>query len=167
MRPAANGDVWFTRLFGSKLGKIDGKTMKVTMWDPPTPNAGPRRMEIAPDGMIWTDEYNVGKIASFDPKTEKFKEYTLPGPGAEVTPYALGMDADGYLWYNSNNMDVMGRFNTKTGEVTEYPFPHAEIYMREFFRDPQGRMWFASNPNNKIGYFYLAGKNGTKMQAGK
>lgn len=166
VRPAPNGDVWFTRLFGSKLGKIDGKTMKVTMWDPPTPNAGPRRMEIAPDGMIWTDEYNVGKIASFDPKTEKFKEYPLPGPGAEVTPYALGMDADGYLWYNSNNMDVMGRFNTKTGEVTEYPFPHAEIYMREFFRDAQGRMWFASNPNNKIGYFYLAGKNSSKMPSG-
>ena len=90
----------------------------------------------------------------------------MPGPGAEVTPYALGMDADGYLWYNSNNMDVMGRFNTKTGEVTEYPFPHAEIYMREFFRDAQGRMWFASNPNNKIGYFYLAGKNGSKMPSG-
>jgi hypothetical protein len=30
--------------------------------------------------------------------------------------------------------------------------------MREFFRDAQGRMWYGSAPNNKVGYFYLAGK---------
>ncbi len=153
VRQDANGDIWFTRLFGSKIGKVDGKTMQVTQWDSPTPGGGPRRMEIAPDGTIWTAEYNAGKIAHFDPKTQTFKEYALPGP--DPTPYAFGFDTEGYLWYNSNDQDVMGRFNTKTGEVIEYPFPHAEIYMREFFRDSQGRMWYASNPNNKVGYFYL------------
>jgi hypothetical protein len=30
--------------------------------------------------------------------------------------------------------------------------------MREFFRDAQGRMWYGSNPNNVVGYFYLAKK---------
>jgi hypothetical protein len=35
--------------------------------------------------------------------------------------------------------------------------------MWEFFRDSQGRMWHGTNPNNKVGYFYLANKNeGTK-----
>jgi hypothetical protein len=29
--------------------------------------------------------------------------------------------------------------------------------MREFFADSEGRMWFGSPANNKIGYFYLAG----------
>ncbi len=156
VRQDANGDIWFTRLFGSKIGKIDEKTMKVTQWDSPTPGGGPRRMEIAPDGIIWFDEFNAGKMARFDPKTQNFKEYTLPGP--DPTPYALGFDADGYLWYNSHDMDVIGRFDTKTGKVIEYPFPHAELFMREFFRDSQGRMWYGTNPNNKVGYFYLATK---------
>jgi len=31
--------------------------------------------------------------------------------------------------------------------------------MREFFRDSQGRMWYGSAPNNKVGYFYLAAKS--------
>jgi len=153
VRQDANGDIWFTRLFGSKFGKVDGKTMQVTQWDSPTPGGGPRRMEIAPDGMIWMGEYNAGKIARFDPKTQTFTEFPLPGPNP--TPYALGLDADGNLWYNSNDLDVLGRFDTKTAEVTEYPFPHAEMYMREFFRDSEGRMWYGSNPNNKVGYFYL------------
>ena len=95
-------------------------------------------------------------MGRFDPKTQAFKEYPLPGP--DPTPYALGFDADGYLWYNSHDMDVIGRFDPRTGKVTEYPFPHAELFMREFFRDSQGRMWYGTNPNNKVGYFYLANK---------
>jgi virginiamycin B lyase len=154
VKPDKNGDVWFTSLYGHTIGKVDGKTMKVTQWAPPTPHSGPRRMEIAPDGMIWADEFNAGKMARFDPETQTFQEYPLPGP--DPTPYALGFDADGYLWYNSHHMDVLARFDTKTGKVIEYPFPHAEVDMREFFRDSQGRMWYASNPNNKVGYFYLA-----------
>jgi virginiamycin B lyase len=156
VRQDKNGDIWFTRLFASKIGKIDEKTMKVTQWDSPTPGGGPRRMEIAPDGIIWFDEFNAGKMGRFDPATQTFKEYTLPGP--DPTPYALGLDAEGYLWYNSHDMDVIGRFDPKTGKVIEYPFPHPELFMREFFRDSQGRMWYGTNPNNKVGYFYLAHK---------
>jgi virginiamycin B lyase len=107
--------------------------------------------------MIWVAEFNAGKIARFDPKTETFKEYPLPGP--DPTPYSTGFDADGYLWYDSHHMDELGRFDTKTGKVIEYPAPHSELAMREFFRDSQGRMWYGTNPNNKVGYFYLAGKS--------
>jgi virginiamycin B lyase len=114
-------------------------------------------MEIAPDGMIWVGEFNGGKMARFDPATQTFKEYALPGP--DPTPYAMGFDAQGYLWYNSHRMDVLARFDTKTGKVIEYPFPHSEMAMREFFRDQQGRMWYGTNPNNKVGYFYLTGNS--------
>jgi len=163
VKPDKNGDVWFTSLYGHEIGKVDGATMKVTQWAPPTPGSGPRRMDIAPDGMIWADEFNAGKMTRFDPTTQTFKEYPLPG--ADPTPYALGFDADGYLWYNSHHMDVVARFDPKTGNVIDYPFPHAEVDMREFFRDSQGRMWYGSNPNNKVGYFYLTKK--TAEGAGK
>jgi hypothetical protein len=29
--------------------------------------------------------------------------------------------------------------------------------MRELFLDSQGRMWFATPTNNRVGYFYLTG----------
>ncbi len=159
VKPDKNGDVWFTQPGANKIGKVDGKTMKVSQWTVPTPKCYARRMEIGPDGMIWVGEFNAGKIARFDPATETFKEYTLPGPSP--TPYSMGFDADGYLWYDSHYMDELGRFDTKTGEVVEYPVPHSEIAMREFFRDAQGRMWYGTNPNNKVGYFYLANAGGT------
>ena len=155
VKPDKDGNVWFTG--SNRIGKVDGKTMKVSRWLMPTPNSFPRRMEIAPDGMIWVGEFNAGKMARFDPKTETFKEYQLPGP--DPSPYSMGFDADGYLWYDSHRMDVVGRFDTKTGNVIEYPVPHSEIAMREFFRDAEGRMWYGTNPNNKVGYFYLPNKN--------
>jgi virginiamycin B lyase len=159
VKPDKNGDVWFTSGGGgaNKIGKVDGKTMKVTQWTVPTEKCFPRRLEIAPDGMIWVGEFNAGKMARFDPTTQTFNEYPLPGPSP--TPYSTGFDADGYLWYDSYHMDIVGRFDTKTGNVIEYPFPHSEIAMREFFHDSQGRMWYGTNPNNKVGYFYLANKN--------
>jgi virginiamycin B lyase len=164
VKPDKNGDVWFTSPRVNKIGKVDGKTMKVSQWAVTTPDAYPRRLEITPDGMIWFGEFNAGKMARFDPKTQTFKEYPLPGP--DPTPYALGIDSDGYIWYDSHHMDVIGRFDPKTGRVTEYPFPQSELSMREFFRDSQGRMWFGTNPNNKVGYFYLARKGGGVENAG-
>jgi virginiamycin B lyase len=122
-------------------------------------------MEIASDGIVWIGEFTAGKMARFDPKTQTFTEYPLPGP--EPTPYSMGFDADGYLWYNSHNMDELARFDTRTGNVIEYPVPHSEIAMREFFRDAQGRMWYGTNPNNKVGYFYLANKGDGAESASK
>jgi len=158
VKPDKNGDVWFTSGSGAnKIGKVDGKTMKVSQWTMPTAKGFPRRMEIAPDGMIWVGEFNAGKMARFDPATQTFTEYPLPGP--DPSPYSMGFDADGYLWYNSHHMDELARFDTKTGKVIEYPFPHSEMAMREFFRDEQGRMWYGTNPNNKVGYFYLTSES--------
>jgi virginiamycin B lyase len=156
VKPDKNGDAWFTSPLVNKIGKVDGKTLKVSQWSPPTPNAYPRRMEIGPDGMIYSGEFRGGKMARFDPKTQTFQEFPLPGP--DPSPYGLGFDNDGYLWYDSHNMDLIGRFDPRTGKVVEFPFPHAEPAIREFFRDSQGRMWYGTAPNNKVGYFYLAGK---------
>lgn len=158
-------NVWFTSPAVNRIGKVDGKTMKVSQWTLPTPGAAPRRLEIGPDGMIWTGEFRGGKMARFDPRTETFTEYPLPGP--DPSPYGLGFDADGYLWYDSHDMDLLGRFDPRTGKVIEYPFPHAEITMREFFRDEQGRMWFGTSANNKVGYFFLVDKTGSARSVTK
>ena len=76
-------------------------------------------------------------------------------------------DRNGYIWYDSHHMDNLGRFDPKTGKVIEYPFPHFENCAREFFRDSQGRMWYGSAPNNKVGYFYLVTKGRGAESASK
>jgi len=148
-----NGNIWFTKTSTGQIGMVDWKTLKVSIYTPPTPKAFPRRIDIDSTGIVWFAEYDAGKMGRFDPKTSTFKEYVLPGP--MPTPYGLGIDADGYIWYASYEMDVLGRFDPKTGKTTEYPFPHSENTIREFFRAADGKMWYGSPSNNKVGYLYL------------
>ena len=148
-----DGNVWFCVLQkDGKIGKVDAKTEKVTQWSPPT-NGTPQRLAIDSDGIVWFGERTGHKIGRFDPKTETFKEFPLPGPSA--SPYALTVDKRG-VWYASTDQDLIGRLDPNTGKVTEYPFPHSEAMLREFFIDAQGRIWFATPTNNRVGYFYLA-----------
>jgi virginiamycin B lyase len=148
-----DGNVWFCVLQkDGKIGKIDAKTEKVTQWSPPTQGT-PQRLAIDSEGIVWFGERTGHKIGRFDPKTETFKEFPLPGPSA--SPYAITVDKRG-VWYASTDQDLIGRLDPNTGKVIEYPFPHSEAMMREFFIDAQGRIWFATPTNNRVGYFYLA-----------
>jgi virginiamycin B lyase len=152
-----DGNVWFCVLQkDGKIGRIDAKTEKVTQWSPPTPGT-PQRLAIDSDGIVWFGERTGNKIGRFDPKTEMFKEYPLPGPSA--SPYAIAVGKDNGIWYASTDQDLIGRLDPATGKVIEYPFPHSEAMMREFFLDSQGRIWFATPTNNRVGYFYLASAN--------
>jgi virginiamycin B lyase len=151
-----DGNVWFCVLQkDGKIGKIDAKTEKVTQWSPPTQGT-PQRLAIDSDGIVWFGERTGHKIGRFDPKTETFKEFSLPGPSA--SPYAITVDKRG-VWYASTDQDLIGRLDPNTGKVIEYPFPHSEAMMREFFIDAQGRIWFATPTNNRVGYFYLTAAN--------
>jgi len=146
-----NGEQWFTSFRDDgPIGRIkDGVLSK---FYPPT-KGKPQRIQVDDDGIVWFSERRGNKIGRFDPRTETFKEFPLPGP--EASPYAVGIDRDRMIWYSSHEQDTLGRLDPKTGEVIEYPYPHAEISMREFFLDSKGRMWYASSVNNKIGYFYF------------
>jgi streptogramin lyase len=156
-----NGDHWFTTF------RDDGPVVRITKngemskFYPPT-KGKPQRIQVDSDGIVWFSERVGNRIGRFDPHTETFKEFPLPGP--QASPYALALDRDHMIWYASHEQDLIGRLDSKTGEVIEYPFPHSEISIREFFQDSQGRLWFASSSNNKVGYFYLDQSSG---EAGK
>jgi virginiamycin B lyase len=147
-----NGDQWFTSFRADGVIARISKDGVLSKFLPPTAGK-PQRLELDPDGNVWFSERQGNKIGRFDPKTETFKEYSLPGP--EASPYAVGIDRDRMVWYSSHEQDTMNRLNPATGEVTEYPYPHPEISMREFFVDKKGRMWYASSATNKVGYIYF------------
>ena len=88
--------------------------------------------------------------------TETFKDYALPH--IKSSPYALGIATDKSIWYSSESRDLIGRLDPDTGKVVEYPMPYADNGMRDFFLDKEGRIWYGSPPNNKIGYFYVSNR---------
>ena len=158
------GNTWFVVLkIDGTVGRIDAKTGKVTHWSPPT-HGRPQRLDIDSNGIVYFSEREGSKIGRFDPKTETFKEYPLPGPAG--TPYGILVDKDDTVWYNSNDQDTIGHLFPDTGKIVEYPFPQSDVLMREMFLDSKGRIWFATPTNNRVGYFYLTG-TATSTRAGK
>ena len=148
-------NVWFADAApAGRIFRVDARTRQFTSYQPPT--AGfPRRLQVAPDGVVWFAEFRADKIGRFDPKTETFTEYSVPG--TRPAPSGLGIDKQGYVWYSSE-LDVMGRFDPKTEEFIQYPLPLSVNAIRELLPDSEGRLWWGSAPNNKVGYFYLAGQ---------
>jgi virginiamycin B lyase len=147
-----NGDEWFTSFRNDgPIGRVS-KDGKLDKFYPPT-KGKPQRLQVDENNIVWFSERVGNKIGRFDPETETFREFDLPGPNP--SPYAIGIDRDKTIWYSSHEQDTLNRLDPKTGEVIEYPYPHAEVSMREFFTDSQGRMWYASSVNNKVGYWYI------------
>ncbi|PYU19638.1 MAG: hypothetical protein DMG32_24050 [Acidobacteria bacterium] len=147
-----NGDEWFTSfVFPGPIARVT-KDGKLSKFYPPT-KGKPQRLLVDENNIVWFSERGGNKLGRFDPQTETFKEFDLPGPAA--SPYAIGIARNKMIWYASHEQDTLNRFDPKTGEVIEYPYPHSEISMREFFLDSQGRMWYASSVNNKVGYWYI------------
>jgi virginiamycin B lyase len=150
------GNVWFAE-FNSKdhhsIGKVDVKTNKVTKWTPASSDSRPRRLKIDSQGMVWFGDYFGGNLTRFDPTTQTFKEFKLPGP--MPTPYGMGIDHRDDIWYASMYTDVIGRLEPKTGKVTEYPSPYGERGTRDMFEDSEGRIWYGAQPYGKVGYVRL------------
>ncbi len=153
------GNIWageFTARDYRKLVKVDPKTNKVTKYEPPNSNGqdgAPRRVKVDSQGYVWCADYFGGNLTRFDPKTETFKLYKIPGP--TPTPYGMGIDHNDDIWYTSFYTDVTGRLDPKTGRFTEYPSPYTERSTRDLWQDSHGRIWYGAENLFKVGYFRL------------
>ena len=151
------GNIWageFTARDYRKLVKVDPRTNKVTKYTPPNTddqlNGAPRRVKVDSQGYVWCADYFGGNLTRFDPKTETFKIFKIPGPTA--TPYGMGIDHNDNVWYTSFYTDVTGRLDPKTGKFTEYPSPYGERSTRDLMEDAKGRIWYGAENVFRVGY---------------
>ena len=138
---APDGKVWYTKLNGNRLGRIDPDVPggDVKEWVPPF--RGPRRLHVAPDGMIWVPGFGSGVIGRFDPNTEEWKVYPLPDSENQI-PYALNVHPKtGDVWICGTGNDHIIRFNPVTEEFIYYPMPSRVTYTREIEFDDEGNVW--------------------------
>jgi len=85
--------VWYTDNVRGYLGRLDSATGKATEWlSPSGPKSEPYGISVIHD-IIWYSESNStpNTVVRFDPKTEKFQSWPIPGGGnivrnTSVTP---------------------------------------------------------------------------------
>lgn len=105
----SEGNVWVGLHGAGKLMKIDYKTTKMTVYSPPTEDAGVYSVQGDPKSrLVWFSEQHVDKMARFDPATETFVEFPLAN--AESDPRRIEIDPNNpnRIWWSGNLSGRMG-----------------------------------------------------------
>jgi virginiamycin B lyase len=84
------GDVYYASLAGNYIARIDKVTGTAHVVVPPTPRAGPHRIWSDSKGTLWVSEWTAGKLGVYDPATDRWREWRLPGDGPHA--YAVYVD---------------------------------------------------------------------------
>lgn len=139
-----DGMIWYSKLNGNRIGRIDPTAPDgdVKEWNPPF--RGPRRLHIAPDGMIWVPGFGSGVFAKFNPKSEQWTVYELPDAENQI-PYALNVDKDGIVWICGTHNDTINRFDPETETLVEIRLPTRVSYTREIEFDDEGNVWTSTS----------------------
>jgi len=139
-----DGMIWYSKLNGNRIGRIDPSAddCDITEWNPPF--RGPRRLHVAPDGMVWVPGFGSGVFGKFDPKTEYWTVYELPDAENQI-PYALNVDKDGIVWICGTGNDTINRFDPVTETLVEFRLPTRVSYTREIEFDDDGSVWTSTS----------------------
>jgi virginiamycin B lyase len=144
---APDHTIWWSQLFGQRIGRYDPATNTMKAWR--SPFWGPRRLAAGADGIIWVPVYGHGSLDRFDPAIERWKSYPLPtgvaGPpgfGTSEAPYNLNVNRrDGFVWVNGSNSDTLIRFDPTTERFAVFPLPTRASFTREIEFDPDNNVW--------------------------
>lgn len=115
------GDVYYASLAGSYVGKIDRATGGVTVLEPPTKGQGSRRVWSDSRGRIWVAEWNAGQLARYDPASQQWKEWRLPGDRPQA--YAVFVDDQDVVWLSDWGASSLVRFDPTTEKFAAFPYP--------------------------------------------
>jgi streptogramin lyase len=140
--------MWYGRLFGDKIGRVDPVTFHVTEFDSPV--RGPRRMYFDKKGMLWVTGYSEGQLARIDVNNWfHSKVYDMPefAPGYRPAPYALAIHPETQdIWLNENMTDRFYRFIQDEERFVVYPVPLSNTYTRDTSFTPDGKICTSNNP---------------------
>ena len=139
-----DGMIWYSKLNGNRIGRIDPAAAdgNIKEWNPPF--RGPRRLHVAPDGMVWVPGFGSGVFGKFNPETEQWTVYDLPDAMNQI-PYALNIDPRGYVWICGTGNDTLNRFDPKTEQLVEFRLPMRVSYTREIEFDAEGNVWVSTS----------------------
>jgi virginiamycin B lyase len=141
------GAVYYASLAGSYVGRIDTRTGRATVLNPPTRGQGARRVWSDSRGRIWVSEWNAGRLGVYDPARRRWGEWRLPGPNPQ--PYAVYVDNRDFVWLSDFGANALVRFNPRTERFTTIRLPSSPANVRQLLGRPN-ELWGAESGVDKL-----------------
>ena len=89
-------------------------------------------------GRIWVSEWNAGQLALYDPTTESWQEWPLPGPGPQA--YAVYVDDRDLVWLSDFGSNTLVLFDPESETFTTFELPSTPSEVRQLLGRP-GELW--------------------------
>ncbi len=134
-------NVWFSQI-GGVVGEFNTQTLKVETILPFAEGAGPRRLAVGENDILYIPLFGEGQLVVHDTIAgEELGRYDLPDTVA--APYSATWDPQReVVWVSSNSSDRIFRFDTNTTEFTQFPLPRGPALLRMILLDYQtGDLW--------------------------
>jgi streptogramin lyase len=128
--------VWYSQLRIGVLGSFNVETLEYEeMVVLPSIDAGPRRITISDDDILYAALYGAGQLLAYDTRTKEMTTYDLPDRGS--APYAVTWDqVRQAVWIPTANGDVIYRFDPATESFGVLPLPRQRAFTRMIAVDP-------------------------------
>ena len=141
------GDIYYASLAGNHIARIDRRTGEAAVIEPPTPNQGARRVWSDSQGRIWVSEWNAGQLGLYDPKSNQWKEWRLPGRTPQA--YAVYVDERDIVWVSDWGADVILAFDPRTEQFTPYPMSEKGADVRQIL-GRSGEVWLSESTTSRL-----------------
>jgi len=142
-----NGYVYYASLAGSYIARLDLETGAATVLEPPTPNQGARRVWSDSQGRVWVSEWDGGQVAMYNPATEAWQEWPLPGNAPR--PYAVYVDEQDMVWLSDFGANALMRFDPEQESFDVFVLPSPAASVRQLLGRP-GEVWGAESATDKL-----------------
>lgn len=141
------GDIYFSSLAGSYLGAVDRSSGAVEVIDPPTPGAGLRRVWSDSSGRLWVSEWNAGQVGVYDPQSEAWVEWRLPGDAPQA--YSVFVDERDAVWLTDFGANDIVRFDPQTESFLSFASDVNPANVRQMLGRP-GEVWGAESAADRL-----------------
>ena len=142
-----SGGVYYSSLAGSHVGRIDVRTGRATVLEPPTSGQGARRAWSDSKGRVWISEWNAGQVGVYDPRTRRWREWKVPGTNPMI--YAVYVDERDKVWLTDFGANALWRFDPQTQRFTRVRLPSANAEVRQLL-GRKGEVWGAESGTDKL-----------------
>jgi streptogramin lyase len=140
--------VWYSQLNIGVFGCFNVETLEYeTVVVLPSRTAGPRRLTMGDDGVLYVPLYGAGQLITYDTRRRKqLGIYDLPDRGS--APYAVTWDpVRKVVWIPTSNGDVIYRFDPADASFGVIPLPRQRGFLRMIDVDPNTGVLVTSYAN--------------------
>lgn len=145
---AADGAVWYTDRFTSRIGHLNPETGEIRQYETPTPGSAPYGITIADDGSVWYAGSRAGALGRLDPATGEIAEHRV-GDGGPHGVVAVGPR----IWFTMRRSGGYGWLDRETHETRIFDFQEPEGHAPQdrgpyaLVAAPGHALWFTAMGN--------------------